>query len=262
MNHSALLIPLLALILGMLPASAKTARRDSEDSQPKHIGHPNDPAARKFLEEAEERGTSWNGFPGFSADITVYFNGKTHRGELVIPASRKIKLELGDADARKWALGVLNSIATTSSRKEFEERYQNVGVVFGKDDLHPLGQLVELRGDPYQSKFRVLDGEVRYIERVTAEQRISLHILSVERDQEDRKRSRSFVANYIDKKSGALVRSEAIEDRRVIVDGYVLPEDWKETSVTGESTQTHSIALSNHALLPTSAVESAASTKR
>lgn len=218
--------------------------------QPARIGYPNDPAARKFLREAEERGASWNGFPGFTADLTVFRDGKTHRGEVVIPANRKIKLELGDADARKWALEVLLSIATTSSRKDFEERYQNVGVVFGKDDLHPQGQLVELRGDPYQSKFRILDNEIRAIERVTPEHRIALTILSIERDQQDRKRARTFVVNYLDAKSGDLVRSEAIHDERVIAAGYVVPKSWTETVISSKSSQTNALELSNHQILP------------
>jgi hypothetical protein len=222
---------------------------------------PNDPAARAFLREAEERSASWNGFPGFSSKISVYHEGKTHNGEMAVTPDRKVRVYLGDAEARKWVTDVITQIAATSSRKDFDERYQNVGVVFGRDDRHPLGQLVELRGDPYESRFRVLDGEVRMIERTTATQKILLHIISIERDAEDRKRARSFVVSYLDKKTGGMVRSEAILDRRVVVEKYVLPETWSETRVSRGASSTYSLLVTEHTLLPETLAESTAQSR-
>lgn len=219
---------------------------EPKPEEPRRIGHPNDPAARAFLREAEERGTTWNGFSGFSAEVMVYSNGRTHRGEVAVSGNGKARLDLGDSDARKWASGVLGSIGSASSRKDFEDRYENVGVVFGKDDLHPLGQLVELRGDVYNTRFRILDKEVRVIERTTPSGRIVVHIVSVQRDEEDRKLARSFVVHYFDPKTEDLVRSESIRDTRTIVDGYVLLESWVETTAAKDGISTRSMSLSEH----------------
>ncbi len=218
---------------------------------------PNDPAARAFLREAEERAASWNGFPGFSAEMAVYHAGQTHKGKVTVDGGRKVRVDLPDSEARKWAAGVMNSIAAASHRKDFEERYAKVGVVFGKDDLHPLGQLLELKGDPYQTRFRILDREIRVIERSTPEYNMMLTILAIERDAADRKQARSFVVFYFDKKTGDLLRSEAIVDRRVILDGYVLPETWKETRVGKGGERTYSLSLRGHRLLTEAPVESA-----
>jgi hypothetical protein len=238
-------------------SQAGSASASSNGQEPQRIGHPNDPAARAFLREAEERSQSWNGFPGFTADIKVYREGRTHSGEIRVNPEGRVRVDLADGDARKWVNGVMNSIISSSRQKDFEERYSNIGVVFGKDDLHPLGQLVELRGDSYQTKFRILDKEVRVIDRTTSAERISLHIVSIDRDSEDRKRNRSFVVYYFDKKSGELVRSEAIRDNRVIMDGYVLLNSWVEHAVGKDAVGTQSLILSNHKLLPEEPIQSA-----
>jgi hypothetical protein len=241
--------PILLMVAGAVAQETTAAK-------PKPEAPPNDPAARAFLRDAEERSASWNGFPGFSAEISVYWEGKVHKGSAVVAQDAKVKVEVGDPDARKWAASVLTSIAATSRRKDFETRYKDVGVVFGKDDHHPQGQLVETHGDPYKAKFRILDGEVRIIERTVGEELVILNILSIERDSEDRKRARSFVVNYFDKKSGNLLRSEAIRDRRIILDGYVLPEAWKEFAGGRGGARTQAIFLTKHILLPEVKAES------
>lgn len=250
------------LIVAFLAVGVVLTAQEAEPAMAKRIGHPNDPAARAFLREAEERGVSWNGFPGFTGDLQVYRDGRTHRGSLTVGPDGKVRVDLGDGEARKWALGVMTAIVARSTQKDFEERYENVGVVFGKDDLHPLGMLVELRGDPYQTRFRILDKEIRVIDRTTPAERIFLHIVSIERDATDRKRARSFVVYYFDKDSGELKRSEAIRDERTTLDGYVLPELWTETTVMNGSQTTQSMTVSNQQLLSDAPVQSAKRRRR
>lgn len=213
-------------------------------------GPHNDPAARKFLKEAEEKSASWDGFPGFRADVKVFRDGKTHSGNVTITKDGKVRLELADDDAKKWALQVLSSIAVTSTRRPFEDRYKDVGVSFGADDLHPLGQLVRLHGDPYNTRYRILDGEIRVIEREMPQHNMFLHILTVERDENGDKKARSFIVYYFDKKTNALLRSESIVDRRVSISGFVLPSSWKEIRVRDKNPSTSAIFLSDHQLLP------------
>lgn len=240
------------LLLASLAAPAQEAKSDKRRADPP----PNDPAARSFLREAEGRTASWEGIAGFAAEITVYWEGKTHQGTVQVVPDGKPKVDLPDPDARKWASSVLASIAATSKRDPFDVRYKSVGIVFGKDDRHPQGQLVETHGDPYQTKFRILDGEIRSIERTVGDELVLLNILAIERDTEHRKRARSFVVNYFDKKTGNFLRSEAIRDRRVIVEGYVLPEVWKEFRAGKGGAKTQALFLSGHALLPDAKTES------
>jgi hypothetical protein len=255
---SRILCPGVALLTSLLALPGQ----DGAGGRPKRNGPPNDPAARAFLREAEERAVSWNGFPGFTAEMAVYHAGKTHKGKVTVEGARKVRVDLADGEARKWAAGVIHSIAAASQRKDFEERYAGVGVVFGKDDLHPLGQLVELKGDPYQSRYRILDREIRVIERSTPEYNMMLSIIAIERDTADRKHARSFVVYYFDKKTGELLRSEAIHDRRLILNGYALPETWKETRVGKGGERTYSLSLRGHRLLPEAPVESARELKQ
>jgi hypothetical protein len=168
---------------------------------------------------------------------------------LVVRPNRKIDLVIAE-EVAEWVERTLQPMVFSSTRKPFDERYALIGIVFGRDDLSPFGQLVELRGDPYQTRFRVKDNELWLIERTTPEHRISIHLLDVSRDEDGRKISQSFVVYYRDKESGDLLRSEAIRDEKVIVGDYVLPLQWYETEVGREGSVYRTITLSEHKLLP------------
>lgn len=218
--------------------------------EPKTVSHPDDPAARAFLKQAEEQSPSWNGFPGFSAAIKVYFDGKTHEGRVETGANRRVKVSLSDPEARKWVAETLAQSLNNVNRKPFEERYAGMGIVFGKDDLHPLGQLIEVHGDPYQSRFRIKDGEFRTIRRMTKTHEVAIHVINIDRDEQGRKRSRSFVVNYFDKHSGKLDRSEAIREERILLGGYPLPAVWVESDLRRGRNATRTLTLTGHKLLP------------
>ncbi|MCL4796713.1 MAG: DUF3386 family protein [Bryobacteraceae bacterium] len=237
-------------ILGTALIAGPTKVLGADDlAKAKPATRPDDPAARAFLKEAEEHSPIWSDFPGFSAKVKVYFEGKTHEGQVEVPANRKIKVSLSDPESRKWVLNTLTASLANSFRKPFEERYEGVGVVFGKDDLHPLGMLVELRGDSYKSRFRIRDGEFRVIERSTPEHDISIQVLNIERDEQGRKLSRSFVVSYFNKESGRLEKTEAIREERRMVDRFALPGLWTETDVRREGGGTRSLSLTDHRLL-------------
>jgi len=235
------------LALGMSAVSGLAA---DEKAKGKGGPPPDDPSARAFLREAEEHSPAWTQFPGFSAKVNVYFEGKNHEGRMEVGPSRKVKVTLSDPEAKRWVSETLTASLVTAFRKPFEERYEGIGVVFGKDDLHPLGMLVELRGDPYKTRFRIRDGEFRVIERTTPEHHIRIHVLNIERDEAGRKKSRSFLVSYFDKESGHLRKSEAIREERILLRAYALPSVWIETEVRRDGGGTRSLTLTGHQLLP------------
>jgi len=235
-----------------LAAGAGPALLQGSDvkDKPKPTSRPDDPAARAFLKNAEEQSPSWNGFPGFAADLKVYFEGKTHEGKIEVGPNRRVKVTLGDPESRKWVTATIVSSLTSSNRQPFEERYEGVGVTFGKDDLHPLGQLVELHGDPYKTRFRIRDGEFRTTRRTTADYEVAIHVINIERDEQGRKKSRSFVVSYFDKETGELKKAEAIREERFLLGGYALPALWVESDVRRDRNGTRTLSLSGHRLLP------------
>ena len=233
------------LVLGMA-ASGGLARGE----EPPKTRPLDDPAARAFLKEAEEQSSHWGGFPGFAAVIKVFFDGKTHEGRVEVGATRRVKVHLSDPESRKWAAGTIAQTLANANRRPFEERYEGMGIVFGKDDLHPLGQLVQVHGDPYNSRFRIKDGEFRTIRRTTKTHEVAIHVINIERDSEGRKQSRSFVVSYFDKQTGKLERAEAIRDERTLLDGYPLPALWIESDVRHDRNGTRTLMLTGHKLAP------------
>src|SRR5947209_5694948 len=70
-----------------------------------------DPAATRLLAEARAARASWEGFPGFAADVEVNVDGKVTRGSVEVSPKGKVTLELaGGADAAAWARHTLGSI--------------------------------------------------------------------------------------------------------------------------------------------------------
>lgn len=221
-----------------------------DKAKPKSADHPDDPAARAFLKKAEEQSPSWNGFPGFTAGIKVYFEGKTHEGKVEVGANRKVKLNLSDPESRKWVMETIASMLASSARKPFDQKYEGVGIVFGKDDLHPLGQLVELHGDPYNTRYRIRDDEFWTTRRTLPEHEVAINVINIERDEAGRKKSRSFVVSYFDKETGELKKAEAIREERFLLGGYPLPAQWVESDVRRDRNSTRTLTLSEHKLLP------------
>lgn len=233
------------MVTASLPAMAQAKGKKSENGSVA-----DDPAARRLLAAAEERSERWQDFPGFTAQISVYRDGQTFSGHVTVAADGKVRVHLEDGESRKWAEQTLTSVALNALREPFEKRYQGKSISFGKDDLHPLGQLVEVHGDAYSSRYRVRDGEIREIERSTREQRLTIEILSIDRHPEHGKQSQSFVVYYREPGSDALRSSEAVVDERVPVGGFNLPSLWLETRIGRGQPSTTSVTLRGHQLLP------------
>lgn len=214
----------------------------------KKTRHPDDPAARAFLKQAEDQSSHWSGFQGFSAAIKVFYDGKTHEGRVEVGANRRVKVSVNDPESRKWVAETLAQSLANVNRRPFEERYEGMGIVFGKDDLHPLGQLVQVHGDPYNSRFRIKDGEFRTIRRTTKTHEVAIHVINIERDAQGRKQSRSFVVSYFDKETGKLERAEAIREERILLGGYPLPALWVESDLRHDRNGTRTLTLTGHQL--------------
>jgi hypothetical protein len=239
------------MVAGLILCLAPVPAIGGDDTAPRKPAiRPDDPAARAFLKKAEEQSPSWSGFPGFEAQLKVYFEGKTHEGKVEVGPNRRVKVSLSDPESRKWVVSTLNSMLSSAARKPFEERYEGIGIVFGKDDLHPLGQLVELHGDPYNTRHRIRDGEFRTTRRTLKEHEVAINVINIDRDATGRKKSRSFVVSYFDKTTGELRKAEAIREERFLLGGYPLPALWVESDVRRDRNGTRTMTLTGHQLLP------------
>ena len=117
---------------------------------------PRDPDAFAFLKSVMEADPGWApDFPGFEAKIEVYWKGLLHTGMVTVRDRKRTAVELPGDEARAWVERVVAGIVAHGFRGEFDKEYANLGVTFGKDDLNPLGQPVEVHGGKLDTRYRI-----------------------------------------------------------------------------------------------------------
>lgn len=210
----------------------------------------NDPDAKALLKRVKEGDPGWDGdFPGFKATIEVFANGKTYRGQVIVRDRKTVEVSVPNSDAEPWARQTIAAIAATAFREDFETRYQNVGVTFGPDDLNPLGQLLQIHGDRIETGFRVKGNEIRQIFRENSTTTVTIDVLHVQRDSLGRKVGQSFAVQYFDKKTKELKKTETVQEAKVEVGGYLLPDYYYEVVNEKGGPKTRTIRFLDHKLL-------------
>ncbi len=236
-----------APVAGVLDKAENGAKAEKAEKDKKI---PRDPDALAFLKSVIESDTGWNSdFPGFTAKIEVYWKGAVHVGTVTVRDRSKTELELPDEDAKKWASVVVADIVAYGFRSDFDKEYANLGVTFGRDDLNPLGQLIEVHGGKADVRYRIKDGQIRRVNRANGEKRVTIDVLQLNRDEQGRKVSQIYAVHYFDRKSENLNRSETVDEGKVEIGGYMLPAYHDEIVSEGLGPSTRSIRFHDHKLL-------------
>ena len=237
--------PLCAAVLilysvrGLLPAAAERAPADSE--------------AYRLMTRAVNARAVWDeGFPGFSADIKVNYEGRVYRGKVQVLPDGSIKLtDLFKPHSRAWTwarewLGemVFHRMAAQGS----DDQYRGIRMTRGRN--HPLGPMLVLN-DPFNSSFRVDGKVIRQVNRdLQAEEgveRVRINVLDIAVTSEGKVLPIHYVINYLNKKQ-ELVAVEAVSSRFRRLDGYELPQ-WRRVITTeDEKMIVGELSLSNYHL--------------
>src|SRR5437016_4137311 len=61
-----------------------------------------DPAATKLFKDARAARASWEGFPGFRADLIVNHNGQINKAQVEVSDTGKVTLALPDGEMKKF----------------------------------------------------------------------------------------------------------------------------------------------------------------
>ncbi|MGH9785202.1 MAG: DUF3386 family protein, partial [Terriglobia bacterium] len=203
-------------VQGSVPSDAAADPRDPASGKPL-----NDGDARDLLKAARDvRGKWGNEFPGFQADLEVFYKNQVHRGLVTVSAGGGVKVDLPDADAKDWASATLSSLAMHSRSSDFDKTDDRYAIVFGPDDHSPLGRLIELQKDPYHSSYRVRDNIITQVNRRMGKQRFTIDVLHIGRDESGHKTSESFVVNTFDDATSRFVKSEAFRDEFIVLEDY------------------------------------------
>jgi hypothetical protein len=242
--------------------SGKQAAPEPESPEEKRALLPSDPNAKALLKEVQEADPGWGeDFPGFTADVEIFWDGSTHRGSVTVRNRNKVALSFENAEAKQWVNEVVSSMIANAFRDSFDAKYAKLGVTFGKDDLNPLGQLLLVHGDRYETGYRIKDNEIRQILRANGERVLTIDILSVERDEQGRKLAQTYAAQYFSKEKMALQKTQTVQEGKVAVGDYLLPGYHYEVVNEDGGSRTRSIRFSNHSLLSPSNVQRAKENK-
>lgn len=201
-------------------------------------------AATKLYQHVREARALWRDFPGFTADVTVLYNGQHTQGKLTADQDFKIHLALDDEQLKEWSLPKLKSVI--SHRKYRQQK--PIPATFADDQIHhPLGRLVNLDGK--NVSFRLNQDVMTEVHRRSDKSWFTISTLEVWRTKEAMVLPRSTSVTYRDPQTGAITSNRSNTFTFTRVGTFDLPE----TMLTVESGEKFarnvgSIKLSNHRL--------------
>jgi Protein of unknown function (DUF3386)/Domain of unknown function (DUF4198) len=218
----------------------------SEPKQPAALQP--DATATKLLADARAARAQWQNFPGFSADVEVYTDGKTSKGRIEVSARGDVSLKLDDPAAETWARRTLSSI--TAHRLD-NSAAKNTPCAFTDDDAnHPLGRAIRVLNDEFHSSYRVRDRQIIVVNRQMDDVRFTISVLENRLNEEKHFLPASYVVNTWDAKTDALKSSEAHHQTWTRVGKFDLPRTVTVVKASAGQQEARSIKLSNHQLMP------------
>lgn len=234
----------LAGLIVLLTLSATTQWTPAKD-QAKPATKQEQAEATKLYQKAREARALWQDFPGFTADVTVLYNGKKTQGKLTADKEFKVKLTLDNKELSEWSQPKLNSVI--GHRKYRQQK--PIPATFADNQVnHPLGRLVNIDGK--NVSFRLQDDVMTEVHRRSDKAWFTITTLDVWRTKEGAVLPRDTSVIYRNPKTGAITSNRSNTFFFTRVGKFDLPESML-TVDCGENFERNvgSIKLSNHRLL-------------
>src|SRR5262249_21352149 len=115
------------------------------------------------------------------------------------------------------------------------------------DDVtdHPLGRAIQVLNDEFHSSYRIRDKQVIVVNRSTKESRFTITVMENRLNPEKKYLPASYVVNYWDLKTDALMRSDTHFHTWTRVGTFDLPESLTVVSATPGKQEAKSMQLTN-----------------
>jgi hypothetical protein len=208
-------------------------------------------AVALFQEALAARG-HWKDFPGFTANVQGYANGKRFTGTVTIQAAGGVHVDIADQSAQGWVQEQLESIvlhrgAGNSSRSTGKS--EPVIRFADTDTAHPLGRLLVFEGGRFASSYRVKDKQIMVVNRHMGKENMTITVLENDRTKEGQFLPRTYTVQYWDAVKGNLKRTETIQDRWLRVGSWDLPAAHTVALASDTGLAVRTFTLSKHQLL-------------
>ncbi|GIW91413.1 MAG: hypothetical protein KatS3mg109_1845 [Pirellulaceae bacterium] len=201
--------------------------------------------AAAVLRKAHEARSTWNGFPGFRADVVVVDGQTQANGWVEVDRHGAIRFEVPNAPA--WFEGKLRSFVEHrfgDAAREYQASFET------EPQPHPLGRLIRIDNDTLMgSRYRVDGDVVREVHRHPADGHFTITVLDVQRNPLGKYVPRVYTVSYWDSQ-GQLVAVTVERDDWLHKDGWDLPLGWVTIrTANGSQRQVRSVTFSNHSWL-------------
>lgn len=188
---------------------------------------------------------TWDGFPGFTADLVVTEDGKQATGKMSVSETGDVELQLSDSFS--WAQKKLRSLV--GHRLGGSDR--NYDVSFADGLTTPLGRLIKINDDTLMgSRYRVQGDIIREVHRNMKDIRFTITVIDVSRNKEGKYLPSVYTVSYWDTKTGALKSTSVVRDHWKRVGKWDLPARQLTVESTDKGTRhVKEIRLNNIRLL-------------
>lgn len=201
-----------------------------------------------MFEKAIAARAVWENFKGFSAQVSVYLDGRRSEGHVAVKPDGDVSFDgepkLDDEAAREWVRDQLHSLVI--------HRVPSSGIrskpllsFADKDESHPLGRLLNFHGGRFASTYRIREDEIIVVNRNLGHENMSLQMLESERNAEGKVLPRAYQVQYRDAQTGAIVRVETFLSRWQRVGKLDLPESVAQTSSSAGGVSARSLKLTS-----------------
>ncbi len=221
---------------------------DQHASEP--VAAADDPAARELLRRAFGSTYRWSAvFKGFSARLRVEEAGRTVDGSANVIWPEPVTVSLPDPELQKWAEGQVGMMAVHRGHRTFEQADGRHTLTLGEEDGHPLGWLVLIHGDGMNSRYRVVNNQIRQINRTMGPVRFTINVEDSLTTPDGRHLTTRYTVYYFRPEDGSIKQVDSITDHHAVVDGVYLPGTRRLISGSDGEVRVRLMTFSDHKLL-------------
>jgi hypothetical protein len=208
-----------------------------------------DPQVVARFQEAIASRAQWKDFPGFRARIRGQVDGRSFEGAVTIEANGSVELKTDETVMRSWVKDQLQSLAMHRGAGESGDQSSPV-LWFGEDhEDNPFGRLLIFDGGRFASSYRVKDKQILVVNRFMGKQNLTITVLDNEQNREGRFLPRSYTVQYWDAATGALRRTDIVQERWQRTGDWDLPIWHRVTIASDAGLAVRSFTLAEHQLL-------------
>jgi hypothetical protein len=206
-----------------------------------------DAEAVALFEKALADRAVWVDFPGFSAEVAGYHDGRAFRGKVEVSKEGKVNATIDEPLAKKWLDDSLGSIVM---HRQADSGVEATPVLrFADSDTnHPLGRLLLFEGGNFASSYRIKDGQIKVVNRHIGRSNMTLTTLEQARNAEGKSLPLSYVVQYWDATNGNLSRVETFQDRWTRVGRFDFPAERTAINAAPGGLSVRSFVLTGHKL--------------